>query len=187
MNAIDVRPVTPDRWEDLEALFGPNGAYSGCWCTWWRVSSKTFEAESAAGRRNLLRALVNEGPPPGLLAYRGGRPVGWVSLGERSAFGRLQRSPKLKPIDGTPVCSIVCFFIDRGHRRSGVASTLLDAAIEHARRAGFETVEGYPIDTTLSDRGAAGLFTGTLDLFERAGFAEVARRGGRPIVRHTLD
>ena len=25
-------PVTPDRWPDLERLFGPHGANSGCWC-----------------------------------------------------------------------------------------------------------------------------------------------------------
>jgi hypothetical protein len=24
-------PVTPDRWPDLERLFGPRGAYPGCW------------------------------------------------------------------------------------------------------------------------------------------------------------
>ena len=28
---LTFHPVTPDRWPDLERLFGPRGAYSGCW------------------------------------------------------------------------------------------------------------------------------------------------------------
>jgi len=26
------QPLTPDLWDDLERLFGPNGAYGGFWC-----------------------------------------------------------------------------------------------------------------------------------------------------------
>ncbi|CAN5279064.1 hypothetical protein BH18ACT5_BH18ACT5_14030 [soil metagenome] len=45
-------------------------------------------------------------------------------------------------------------------------------------------IEAYPIDTSgLKSPASAGLFTGVLSMFEEAGFREVARRGGRPIVR----
>jgi hypothetical protein len=47
-------------------------------------------------------------------------------------------------------------------------------------------VEAYPIDTGGARRSSADLYTGTLAMFERAGFEEVARRSGRPIVRRTL-
>jgi len=183
---IDIHPVTPDRWQDLEQLAGPSGIYSGCWCMWWRVTSKEFDAEVGDGLRNRLRQLVNSGTPPGLLAYRGDQPIGWVSLGDRREFGRLNRSPRLKPFDDQPACSVVCFFIDREHRRSGVAATLLEAAVDRARTDGFGLIEGYPIDTSTRRRSSADLFTGTLDLFERAGFREVARRSGRPIVRRDI-
>ena len=33
---IEYEPLTPETWGDLETLFGPRGAYSGCWCMWWR-------------------------------------------------------------------------------------------------------------------------------------------------------
>ncbi len=35
---FEIHPLTPDRWDDLETLFGPRGAYVGCWCMFWRVS-----------------------------------------------------------------------------------------------------------------------------------------------------
>src|SRR6185436_5677335 len=33
---IRCRPLTAGRWSDLERVFGPNGANSGCWCMWFR-------------------------------------------------------------------------------------------------------------------------------------------------------
>ena len=86
-------------------------------------------------------------------------------------------------MDSEPVWSIVCFFIHRAARRQGVASTLLRAAIEHAGRQGARVVEAYPVAT--SGRASSGsIYTGTLAMFEAAGFREVARRSAnRPIVR----
>ena len=34
---LEVYPLTPERWADLEELFGENGACGGCWCMWWRL------------------------------------------------------------------------------------------------------------------------------------------------------
>ena len=91
--ALELRfePVTVDRWADLEALFGERGACSGCWCMWWRLSRPKYEAQKGAGNRRALRRIVQSGEVPGILAYDGARPVGWCSLGPRSAFPRLER------------------------------------------------------------------------------------------------
>lgn len=153
---------------------------------WWRVTSSEFARQAGAGLEAQLKELVDDGRRPGLLGYEHGRPVGWVSIGDRSEFGRLNRSPKLKPVDDVPVASIVCFYVARDHRRQGIQHALLVAAIEDATEQGYAAVEGYPIDTAKADRAAADLFTGTLDLFRAAGFTEIARRQGRPIVRLTL-
>jgi hypothetical protein len=117
--------VTPDRWDDLVALFGENGAYANCWCMWWRKSGAEFSRgvrNRGAGNRRAMNRLVQDGRVPGLLAYREGRPVGWVSVAPREEFGRIQRSPTLKPVDDKPVWSIVCFFMHRGEREKGVGT-----------------------------------------------------------------
>jgi GNAT superfamily N-acetyltransferase len=184
--ATEVVPVTAGRWDDVVRLFGPSGAYSGCWCMWWRESAKDFDRNGNAGNRRAMRALVRGGRVPGLLAYREGEPVGWVSVAPRQEFPRIERSPTLKPIDDRPVWSVVCFFIHRRHRRSGVARALLDAAVAHAAVHGARHVEAYPVDPGERNYSNAEAYTGVLPLFEAAGFREVARRGKRPIMRRTV-
>jgi GNAT superfamily N-acetyltransferase len=178
-----VRPLTPARWPDLEQLFGERGASSGCWCMWWRIAAKEWEHNAGAGNRAAFRRVVASGPAPGLLAYEGGAPVGWVAVAPRSAYPRLNRSPKLRAEDDTPVWAVTCFSIDRHARGSGVAGTLLAAAVEHARAAGAAAIEGYPIDPAGGTVTNAAASTGVLDMFRAAGFEEIERRGGRPILR----
>lgn len=191
---LETQPLTPDRWPDLERLFGPSGAYSNCWCAFQRVSGREFSAgctNRGAGNRALLRRLTEDGGRPGLIGYRDGEPVGWVSVGPRPEFGRIVRSPivRLSPdeaADGS-VWSVACFFIPRAHRGSGVGRTLLDHAVRHARDADASVLEGYPVDTAGSRAQASSVFTGTLDLFLRAGFEVVGRRmERRPVVRLSL-
>src|SRR5512139_1051215 len=108
-------PLTRDRWQDLVDLFGPSGAYSGCWCMFLRGTSAEFAANcrnGGAGNRRRLQRIVQRGAEPGLLAYRGDRAVGWVSVGPREHYPRVLRSPVHRPVDDVSgVWSIACFFI----------------------------------------------------------------------------
>jgi GNAT superfamily N-acetyltransferase len=191
---LDAQPLTPERWPDLERLFGPSGAYSNCWCAFQRVSGREFSAGCAnrgAGNRALLRRLADDGGRPGLIGYRDGQPVGWVSVGPRPEFGRIVRSPivRLSPDEAADasVWSVACFFIPRAQRGSGVGRALLENAVLHARAAGASVLEGYPVDTAGARAQASSVFTGTLDLFLGAGFNVVARRlERRPVVRRSL-
>jgi ribosomal protein S18 acetylase RimI-like enzyme len=183
---IRVEPVGPDRWDDLVHLAGERG-FTSCWCMWWRLTNREFQEQTGPEKRRQLQVVVEQDHQPGLLAYLADQPVGWAAVAPRTEYRRLARSTKLKPVDDEPVWSIPCFYIDRHHRGRGVASALLRGAVAHARARGAQVVEAYPIDTELpSSRSNADLYTGTLAMFERAGFQEVARRGGRPIVRLAL-
>ena len=184
---FEIKPVTRDRWDDLVQLFGPSGAYSGCWCMFWRVKSSEFEANGNKGNRKTMQRIVARNENPGLLAYAGGKPVGWISLGPKEEFGRIERSPLFKAIDDQPVWSVACFFIDKEYRNHGVGKRLLSAAADFARSQGAGILEAYPIDTRGKRREDSALFTGTLALFEQAGFVEVARRKERrPVLRKKL-
>jgi hypothetical protein len=39
---LEISPVTADRWGELASFFGRSGAFSHCWCTWWRQSAADF-------------------------------------------------------------------------------------------------------------------------------------------------
>lgn len=186
---FNVKPVTADRWDDLVELFGPSGAYSGCWCMFPRLSGAEFGANGNKGNKAAMKKIVARKQVPGLLAYAGGKPVGWISIGPRPEFGRVERSPLFKPVDDKPVWSVVCFFIHRDFRNQGVGKALLKAAAQYARSQGARRLEAYPIDTKGKhwEHGEASIFMGTQTIFERAGFKVVARRKERrPMMQKEL-
>ncbi len=184
---LEFHPLTPDRWMDLERLFGERGACGGCWCMWWRLSHREFEAQKGEGNRQALRALVQAGEVPGILAYRGGQPVGWCAVAPRERFPRLARSRILRPVDEAPVWSVVCFFVAKEHRGQGVHEALLRAAAEYVRQQGGGIVEGYPVEPEEGYLPPAFAYHGLASAFRKAGFVEVARRSEtRPIMRLAL-
>jgi GNAT superfamily N-acetyltransferase len=185
--ALSIKPLTPDRWPDLEALFGPHGACGGCWCMWWRLTRQDWQQRRGAGNKRAFKRLVTKGAAPGLLAYAGGEPVGWCAVEPRAAYPGLQRSPVLKPVDDEPAWSITCLYIARRWRRRGVSVALIEAAVKHAARHGAGIVEGYPKDLTRKNVPDMDVFMGLPGAFRRAGFQEVLRRTAtRPIMRYRV-
>ena len=115
---LAVRPLTPQRFGDLEAIFEAKGCSvaRGCWCMYYRVSGKGDLTRPGPGARtqrkkSALQALAAKDPPPGLIGYRGMTPVGWVSLGPRADYAKLAKSPVMRPVDEQPVWAIVCFVV----------------------------------------------------------------------------
>ncbi len=187
MNNVDLEmyPVTPDRWADLEKLFGPRGATGGCWCMYWRLKRFEFDAQKGEGNRQALKAIVDTGQVPGLLAYADGEPAGWCSVGPREVYPVLERSRILKRVDEQPVWSIVCLFIAKPFRRQGVSVELIKAAVTFAQKQGAKIVEAYPVEPKNDEMPAVFAWTGLAPAYHQAGFVEVARRSEtRPIVRY---
>jgi ribosomal protein S18 acetylase RimI-like enzyme len=194
--AVTVRPLTPSRFKDLEAVFEAKGCSiaRGCWCMFYRETGRhevPKGARLADVRKERLRALCDAGPPPGLLAYAGKTPVGWVTLGPRRDFLKLARSPVMKPVDDRPLdsrlWSVVCFVVPPAYRHRGVAKTLLQGAVDYAARRGARILEAYPVDKKRRGHDD-GMWLGAKSMYDAAGFGEVARRKPqRPVVRLALS
>jgi ribosomal protein S18 acetylase RimI-like enzyme len=187
-----VRPLTDRRWDDLEIIFNAKGCSvaRGCWCMYYRVSGKgayTRPSDSQRSRsKAALKALIDQDPPPGLIAYQDKTPVGWVSLGPREDYAKLAKSPAMKPIDDERVWSIVCFVVPSEYRKQGVARELLAGAVRYATKRGVRLLEAYPVDKDEPSAAGAPWF-GSKSMFDAAGFQEVARRKpARPVVRLKL-
>lgn len=184
-----ITPLVPERWDDFVALFGPRGACGGCWCMAWRLGAREFEAgkrgaTAGAGNRRAMQRRVQRGPPPGLLAYHDGVPVGWVSVAPRGEFKRLENSRVLKPLDDVAVWSVSCLYLAKGARRQGLSSRLLRAAAEFAFAHGAPAVEGYPVIPKQREMPAVFAWTGIEASFQNAGWTRAgAWSPTRPIWR----
>ena len=121
-----------------------------------------------------MRQLCSEDPPPGLLAYSDGKPVGWCAVGPRADMGRLTRSRTIQQVDDLPVWSVICFVVKAGHRRRGVATRLLEEAVAFAGLHGAPAIEGYPVDTEGTRINTTLAFVGTTALFGKVGFERIA-------------
>jgi len=184
---LEFHPVTTERWQDLEKLFGPEGADGGCWCMWFRLRRRDFDRNSGEQNKQAMKGIVDSGEVPGLLAYAGGEPVGWVSLSPRDKYPHLEHSRTLKRVDDQPVWSVVCFVVDKRLRGQGLMTKLLSAAIDYARERGAKIVEAYPVELKGGLTGYSG-YTGIASTFRKAGFVEVARRSERqPVMRYFIE
>jgi GNAT superfamily N-acetyltransferase len=180
---LEFQPLTPDRWGDLEALFGERGACGGCWCMYWRLTRARYNIDKGERNKRAMKAIVESGEIPGILAYANGVPVAWCSVAPRESFSALDRSRILKPVDDQAVWSVACLLVDKKHRRQGVSVKLLKAAIDFVRGRGGRIIEGYPVDPK-KDQPDAFVWTGLASAFIKAGFKEVERRSeSRPIMR----
>jgi GNAT superfamily N-acetyltransferase len=183
---LEFQPLTPNRWGDLELLFGERGACGGCWCMYWRLTRAQYNLDKGEKNKRAMKAIVESGETPGILAYEKGEPVAWCSVAPRSSFSVLDRSRILKPVDDRPVWSVACLFVDKKHRRQGLSVKLLKAAIDFVGKRGGRIIEGYPVEPK-KDQPDAFVWTGLASAFIKAGFKEVERRSeSRPIMRYEI-
>jgi GNAT superfamily N-acetyltransferase len=184
---LEFHPLTPERWADLEKLFGKRGASGGCWCMWWRLKRSEFIKQKGEGNRRALKSLVDSGEIPGILAYTNGQPIGWCSVAQRESYPALERSRVLRRVDDKPVWSVVCFFVAKQFRHKGVTTALLRAAIEYVKERGGKIVEGYPVEPVKAQPDVF-VYTGLASAFRKAGFVEVLRLSEtRPIMRYMIE
>jgi GNAT superfamily N-acetyltransferase len=181
---LECHPLTPDRFRDLETVFGERGVARRCFCMHWRRPDGGYQ-DDITDNRDRYFEVVAGGPPPGLIGYVGGEPLGWVQAGPRDDFPTIRRSRLLKPVDEQAVWSINCFVVRAGHRSQGIGKGMLAAALQYARGQGATVAEAYPVDGERAS--VVDYFTGTLGMFAEQGFVEVIRRNDtRPVVRLTF-
>ncbi|TPJ12991.1 GNAT family N-acetyltransferase [Mesorhizobium sp. B2-7-3] len=187
-----VVPLAPELWPEFEDLFGKQGACYGCWCTHFRLAPAARRESSRERNKDHIKARIEAGPPPGLLAFEEDKAVGWMQIGPRADVpewnNKGRGSAPIDPADASDpaVWAISCFFIRAKARGRGITHRLVEGGIEFARRNGARLVEACPIDLSRDSR-SIGLFVGSSGVFEKAGFERlVERKAGRPLMRLVL-
>jgi GNAT superfamily N-acetyltransferase len=192
---LRVVPAQEAPFADVEAVFGTKGDPAHCWCQWYKIPGSDWRSVGDEGLRDRLAAqLETSDTGPGLLAYDGDTPVGWCAVEPRAALVRLPHSRIVA--GGTPdpdfadpgIWAVTCFVVPRAYRKRGVGGALAEAAVAYAREQGARILEAYAVDPAEREKTPANeLFHGTVSMFERVGFTEVARpTPDRPIMQLRL-
>jgi GNAT superfamily N-acetyltransferase len=189
---IEVRPATHARFDDVVTVLGPRRPESSvCWCLSYRIPSRDNRELKGTDRRDLVEALTRSSTPPGVLAYLDGDVVGWAGVAPRADLHAFANSRRIPHVDDLPVWTVWCFRVRGGMRGKGIASALLDGAVEFARDRGAPAVEGYPVDNGGAKVDLTMAYVGTRGMFEKAGFTKAADTGsvldGFPRVLMRLD
>jgi GNAT superfamily N-acetyltransferase len=162
---------------------------SGCWCMYPRLASAANQLRSR-GRREAMTQLARRRRAPGLLAFDGDEPVGWVAVAPRNELKRVDASRVTPRVDNVAVWVIPCITVRPRMRGRGVAKSLIKAAVAYAKSQGAPAVEAYPRagSARTNDDNA---FFGTEPLFRAAGFKVVGGptkgRLARVTMRKTLS
>lgn len=187
--AIEVRPATV--FADVATMVGPKRPDANvCWCLSYRIPSKENVQLRGTDRGDLVKKLVRQTPPPGVLAYDGDEVVGWAAVHPRAdtSFATSRRIPHVDELD---VWSVWCIRVRPGHRGEGISHALLAGAVDFARENGAPAIEGYPVDNEGAKVDLTMAYVGTRKLFEKAGFREASETtsvvGGYPRVVMRLE
>ena len=190
IGAIEVRDATPDlvpAYLDFfdHYAFRDFPEWQSCYCmeTHRMQDDDDWGQRVAGDNRYDMTELIKRGQVTGLLAFEGGKAIGWCNYGETTRLSGVMRKLNLDVPDHEGVGSVACFVIAAPYRGHGVASQLLDAAVERLRARGLKAVEAYP---KRSNDSPHTNYRGPLAMFLRAGFEPYREREQYVVVRKVL-
>ena len=170
------RPLAPDTWPAFARLVEKhNGIFGGCWCISFHLGPGEGK-RTAAEYRAMKEARVREGRAHAALVFDGPDAVGWCQFGSTGELPNIRsRKAYEEGLRGLPDWRLTCFFIDRERRGEGIANFALREALREIARLGGGTVEAYPEDVAGRKVSRSFLCSGTLGMFEKAGFEKTRK------------
>jgi ribosomal protein S18 acetylase RimI-like enzyme len=170
------RSLSPDTWPAFASLVEKhNGIFGGCWCISFHLGPGEGK-RTAAEYRAMKEARVREGRAHAALVFDGPNAVGWCQFGPTAELPNIRsRRTYEEGLREVPDWRITCFFIDRERRGEGIANFALREALREIARLGGGTVEAYPEDVAGRKVSRSFLCSGTLGMFEKAGFEKTRK------------
>ena len=174
---LTTRPLDASTWDAFaELVERNNGVYGGCWCI---VHHPEYE-RGLSDPRTLKRELVHEGVARAALVLDAdGAAQGWCQYGPKDDLLLKHSREYRKDPPPDAAWRIACVFVDKRHRRRGVARTAVLGALAQIAAEGGGLVEVVAETTVGRQAQDRFLFSATVELLEDLGFARV-----RPVGKH---
>lgn len=179
--------VSAERVADYQAFFDRDAfrdypAWQACYCVEPHHGQGSAESTGPENRA-LMSEMLADGRATALLAYAGGRPVGWCQYGRTTALAGILHRFGERAGDLEGVGSIACFVVAAPYRGHGIARSLLAAALERLRALSLREVEAYPPAAEGSPQAS---FRGPRRMYEASGFRVHREAGASLVMRKSL-
>lgn len=178
--------LSPATWPDFEALFSRGNGWDFCWCMHHHrcrplpPTEKLRRAKRSRANYPEKKKLVAEGRSHGILVYFDGEAVGWCQYGRADELPRIDDDPNYRGLesgDRERLWRIPCFVVDKRFRRQGIGSVALKAALASIKAQGGGVVEACPVADWAGASFGNVSTHGTVSMFRKHGFKEVAGLG----------
>ena len=174
---IKIKKVEPgmghtfaDYYANLD--FSHEPFFATCFCRFYHLDTDIDDWNRRTAEQNRQETIeaMDTGEMTGFLAYTGDKCIGWLNANDWRSYKRLQ--PYVADIIGDKkVGVVICYVIHPEHRNMGVATALLDAAIEDFKKQGYDAVMAMPVNANgFSEKQ----YRGTMGMYDRAGFVKVS-------------
>jgi GNAT superfamily N-acetyltransferase len=174
---VTATPLTIAHWDKVERLFATSSGVNACWCMWPKRRRGTHEPDRKANKA-AIKALLESGRSPGLIAIEGERAVGWCAIGPRESYPQYEQATRQRASWAIP-----CLYVDPAADRRRVARVLIEAAVRLASANAAMAVEGPPPYWLPGDAAA---IEEVRDTFSENGFEQVGAGGRMPELRRLL-
>jgi GNAT superfamily N-acetyltransferase len=153
--------------------------WRGCYCQYYHLGCSNEQWLNTRGEKAKEMALINvaRGYTRRYLALDGKRVIGWCHTNNHAKLLLLTEfiQPFL-PQGHTAV--VACFMVHPQYRQQGIASQLLQAAIEGSKVEGYSAVLGLPsAPNPVPERH----YHSNRELYLKAGFNKIAEEDGQEI------
>jgi len=174
-----IKPLTPETFPAWLALAEKhNGVWGGCYCSYFHGDTDSTVKKDYDGP-TFKRRLVDEGVAHAALVFDGDQAIAWCEYGSPLELPGIYHRKEYDAGEANPApWRITCFFVDRDHRRQGVALEALQGALELIAQAGGGEVVSFPNVVEPGTRVSSSfLHNVTRGMFEEAGFTFERRIG----------
>ncbi|MBM7784438.1 GNAT family N-acetyltransferase [Tenggerimyces flavus] len=182
-----VRALDASTWDAFAELVERNGGVmGGCWC---QNNHRQPGLDSPEAKRAAKQERVRTDRAHAALVFDAdGLAQGWAQYGSPEELpGMTHRHAYEQDPPPRADWRIICVFVDKKHRRQGIARAAVEGAVELIAAAGGGRIEA--ISQATAGRGRAPfLFSATVEVFEQNGFERVRQVGKHSwILSRVLD
>ena len=177
--SLRIERLASDNFEDYEVLTACGDDGTPCYCAFWHLKVAgmadydAIKARDPLILREIVRSRVTAGFHVGALAYDAEALVAWISIAPMPEVYWCW--PRVAAVGAAAenIAAITCLTLASSCRGQGRQPEVASALREHGRAMGWEAIEAYPFDESLTRTRSDLLWPGVEPAYRAAGYERI--------------